>query len=340
MTFVEWGLVAILLMVFAGPFLVPKIEHNLEIFLFIMGCVAMTLSASWSGHIIHEALVEPLPISGVVLGAGFAFKWSRKKLEKGIQRLLTIIPLPLFIFLLVVVLGLIASVITAIIAALILVEFIAILKLNRKAEINITIIACFSIGLGAALTPLGEPLSTIIVSKMRQDFWYMARNFAYLIIPPIFCLGLFAPWFQNRQSAQADIVSWKSEDSVKTVILRGAKVYLFVMALIFLGSGFKPLIEHYLIQLPNGVLFWMNITSAVLDNATLAAAEVNPALSLTQMKSILMALLISGGMLIPGNIPNIIAANKLKIKSRDWAKLGLPLGFAMLMVYFIILEVL
>jgi len=48
--------------------------------------------------------------------------------------------------------------------------------------------------------------------------------------------------------------------------------------------------------------------------------------SVAQIKSALLGLLISGGMLIPGNIPNIIAAHALHIKSTEWARLGVPLG--------------
>ncbi|HMB45462.1 MAG TPA: DUF1646 family protein [Candidatus Methanoperedens sp.] len=51
----------------------------------------------------------------------------------------------------------------------------------------------------------------------------------------------------------------------------------------------------------------------------------------------LMGLLIAGVMLIPGNIPNIISANKLGITSKEWAKLGLPLGAVIMVVYYIIL---
>jgi predicted cation transporter len=50
-----------------------------------------------------------------------------------------------------------------------------------------------------------------------------------------------------------------------------------------------------------------------------------------------MGLLIAGGMLIPGNIPNIICAKKLSIKSREWARFGVPLGLAMMAGFFIIL---
>ena len=118
----------------------------------------------------------------------------------------------------------------------------------------------------------------------------------------------------------------EDEDKLSEVFIRAGKVYIFVMALIFLGAGFKPLIDAYLIKLPSQILFWVNMVSAILDNATLAAAEIGPTLSEAQIKSALLGLLISGGMLIPGNIPNIIAAHSLRIKSTEWAKLGVPLG--------------
>ena len=44
-------------------------------------------------------------------------------------------------------------------------------------------------------------------------------------------------------------------------------------------------------------------------------------------------------MLIPGNIPNIIAAGKMGITSKEWARYGVPLGFALLLIYFAILFV-
>lgn len=106
-------------------------------------------------------------------------------------------------------------------------------------------------------------------------------------------------------------------ETIKDVIMRALKVYVFIAALVLLGEGFKPVILEYFIQVPAVILFWINMASAVLDNATLAAAEIGPALSEFQIKSILMGLLISGGMLIPGNIPNIISASKLGITSRE-----------------------
>jgi predicted cation transporter len=59
-----------------------------------------------------------------------------------------------------------------------------------------------------------------------------------------------------------------------------------------------------------------------------------------QINAALMGLLIAGGMLIPGNIPNIISAGKLGITSKEWAKLGVPMGAVIMAVYFVVLFVL
>ncbi len=75
--------------------------------------------------------------------------------------------------------------------------------------------------------------------------------------------------------------------------------------------------------------------SAILDNATLTAAEISPVMDHVTIRSILLGLLISGGMLIPGNIPNIIAAGKLQITSKEWAQFGVPVGLITMLVYFI-----
>jgi predicted cation transporter len=75
----------------------------------------------------------------------------------------------------------------------------------------------------------------------------------------------------------------------------------------------------------------------VLDNATLAAAEIIPSLHERTVRFILLGLLISGGMLIPGNIPNIISASKLSIRSREWAAAAVPIGLVMMTAYFLIL---
>jgi predicted cation transporter len=75
-----------------------------------------------------------------------------------------------------------------------------------------------------------------------------------------------------------------------------------------------------------------------VDNATLTAAEIGPALTPAQQRGVLMGLLISGGMLIPGNIPNIVAAGRLGISSREWARVGLAAGLPLMLLCFGVLQ--
>ena len=89
--------------------------------------------------------------------------------------------------------------------------------------------------------------------------------------------------------------------------------------------------------MPTWALYWANSVSAILDNATLVAAEVVPSMRDRQITFVLMGLLISGGMLIPGNIPNIVSAAKLNIRSGEWARAALPYGAALMLGYFVLL---
>ena len=327
------GLSLIFVVVLVGPFLNKKIESNLEAFLFVMGAISATLSNAWSSEVIHEGFIAPINITLAVLIAGVLFHYLRKYLDHAMRRVLITVPLSVIVCSGIILLGLLSSVISAIIAALLLVELITVLPLHRHAEVNLTIIACFAIGLGAALTPLGEPLSTIAVSKLSGDpyhagFDYLFKLLAAYVFPAVVALGVVGIFFvrQIAEDTEASLAAEEEEEKLSEVFLRAGKVYIFVMALIFLGAGFKPLIDTYLLKLPSQILFWVNMVSAILDNATLAAAEIGPSLSEAQIKSALLGLLISGGMLIPGNIPNIIAAHALHIKSTEWARLGVPLG--------------
>jgi predicted cation transporter len=42
-------------------------------------------------------------------------------------------------------------------------------------------------------------------------------------------------------------------------------------------------------------------------------------------------------MLIPGNIPNIVVSARLKIRMKEWARLGLPMGIVLMIIYFLVL---
>jgi predicted cation transporter len=358
------GFLLIFLVVLLGPFKVKIIEENLEVFLFLCGVAAMTIAGSvelpgletgWRMEIIEEALTSPLHIGNIfgipigifqiVLIFGLIIYRWHEPIHNAIRKMTEKLSLKIMAFILIAVLGLVSSVISAILAAIILVEMVHALPLSRKSKVDLTVIACFSIGLGAALTPLGEPLSTIAVSKLSGEpynagFTFLFNMLGLYILPGILAYGLIGMFFLGKvDSNHPGMQTEDYNETLRDVIMRAIKVYVFIMALVLLGDGFKPIIFEYFAQIPPTILFWVNMVSAILDNATLAAAQIGPTLTEAQIKGILMGLLISGGMLIPGNIPNIISASKLGITSKEWARLGLPLGLVSMVVYFIILFV-
>lgn len=333
------GLVIILILVLFLPFSVKKVEHNLEVFLFVMGIAAASISGMMNLHLIEKALIDPINITLAVLIAGLVCKWGQVQLEKSILWMNRLLSPRIFFGLTVILLGLASSIITAIIAAIVLVIIINVLPLDRKSEIRFTVLACFSIGLGAALTPIGEPLATITISRLNEDFFYLLKLIGPEVIPAVVIFGILTIILVKPQESSDGLTAEQKSESYKEILIRSAKIYLFVMGLTFLGHGFEPLINEYILGLHPMLLYWINMISAILDNATLAAAEISPAMDQETIRAVLMGLIISGGMLIPGNIPNIISAGKLNITSKEWASFGVPVGLITMAVYFVVLFV-
>jgi len=356
------GLFGILLVVLIGPFRSKRVEQNLEVFLLGCGVIALTISGfatiegytfGWTTDVVIEALTAPLVITTVfgvpvgivqiVLIFGLFLYFCFNVVQRAIVWTVAHTSIPVFIFFIIVILGLVSSLISAILAALVLVEMVCALPINRGDKISVTIVACFSIGLGAALTPLGEPLSTIATSLLSGPPYYAGFDFLFnllglYILPGIIALGIVGMIIYHRSGLSEEALACElRRDTLAEVAIRAAKVYVFIVALIFLGEGFKPLIVQYVVSIPSVGLYWVNMISAVLDNATLASAEINPVLSELQIKSALMGLIIAGGMLVPGNIPNIISAGKIGITSKEWAKIGIPVGIVTMIIYFAVI---
>jgi predicted cation transporter len=326
------ALEVLLLAVLLGPVLIAPVAENLEFFFLGAGAAASGIAGQWGGGLFRSALTEPIALTAAVLGFGVLARLMRPTLDRRMAQLTKVVEARWIYFGLIVVLGLLSSVITAVIAALILVEAIALLKLDRQSEIAAVVLACFAIGLGAALTPVGEPLGTIATAALKADFWYLIRLLGPLVLVGILMVGassLFLP-AKYGHSLRADA----HRDSWSEVFIRAAKVYVFVVGLVGLSWGLRPLVDQYVSRMPQWALFWINSISAVVDNATLTAAEIGPALSHGQQRALLMGLLISGGMLVPGNIPNIVAAGRLRISSREWARVGLLAGLPLMVACF------
>jgi len=348
------SLVAILFVVLILPFVSKKVEENLEPFFLVMGIIGVTVNYYY--HTIdNQALVElakralttPVMISGIPIGItqvvlifGLLFYFYHSKIYSGLQRVLERIGFTAFVFSFVLILGLISSIISVIVTAVILSEIAAALKMDRKHKIEFVVLASFAVGLGAALTPIGEPLSTIAVSKLNAPFDYLFRILGAYIIPGVIGIAAYAAYRLKRHGVRVESVEATYTETIPRIVERAIRVFIFIAALELLGHSFTPLVYWYFRKLEPWQLYWLNTISAVVDNATLTAAEISPILTEEQIRSALLALLVSGGMLIPGNIPNIVAAGRLRITSKEWARVGVPFGLALLIIYFVIVEVL
>jgi predicted cation transporter len=326
----------LLLAVLLGPLLIKPIERNIEVFFLAAGSFASAVTGQWGWPLLRAALTEPLALTIAVLAFGVVARFLRPTLERSFQLLVGAIAPRWIYFGLIVALGLLSGIITAVIAALVLVEAIALLRLERDSEITVVVLACFAIGLGAALTPAGGPLSALAIAALRADFWYLTRLLGPLIIAGIIIIAgisFFVPAKEGAPlEADAHLDSWSE------IIIRALMVYLFVAGLIGLSWALRPIADQYVSRLPQWLLYWLNSISAVVDNATLTAVEIGPSLTASQQRNILMGLLISGGMLVPGNIPNIIAAGRLKISSREWTRIGLIVGLPLMLLCFAVLS--
>jgi predicted cation transporter len=350
-----WGIVAglgiITILVLSTPFKVKLVERNLEAFFLLMGILSVTVSGLWDWPLVIDALKAPVMIGALPLGIfqvvlvfGLLIHFFNKQFYRTVTVLVGRLNLKLFIFLLITVLGLISSIISVIVTAVLLAELIAALPLAKEDRVRLVVIACFAVGLGAVLTPLGEPLSTILVQKLagppyHAGFSFPLSTFGVYVVPGVIATAVFGAFFVGRRgtmTSDTGPISGYSE-SVRSVFLRAIRVFIFIAALVLLGEGLKPLIIWFFIKIPAGALYWINMVSAMLDNATLAAVEISPSMAMSQIISIILGLLIAGGMLVPGNIPNIVAAARLKISMREWAVIGLPIGLVMMAIYFLVL---
>ncbi|MDV2888146.1 DUF1646 family protein, partial [Alkalihalophilus pseudofirmus] len=83
----------------------------------------------------------------------------------------------------------------------------------------------------AALTPIGEPLSTITVSKMNKDFFYLIDLIGVETIPAVLIFGILSMFLVKPQKSSDGLKSEENSENYKEIFIRSAKIYLFVMGL-------------------------------------------------------------------------------------------------------------
>ena len=326
-----------------GPAVSRLVEEQIEAFFLVIGLLAMTLAGAWRWEVARHALAEPVWITLAVIVAGVAFDQLRESMDRAMALVRARVARPLLCGGAVFLIALLSSVITAIVAALVLVETIGLLRLGSRARPRVTVAGCFAIGLGASLTPLGEPLSTLAADALGLGFTGLFGLLALYVLPGMLACSIAAGLFVSNEegagAAPAVVPALAHlRESVLYSCLRGLRVYVFVAALVLVSRAFADLALRYVPRLSPGQLFWANTVSAVMDNATLVALEIH-GMEPARAREAIIALLVAGGMLIPGNIPNIVAAAALRIGAGGWAKVGIPMGLALLGIYFVSLQV-
>lgn len=345
---VLYALISILVAILVAPLVSRRVEENLEIFFLVMGLLASIISGSFGAELLLEALKTPVVIHEIPVGifqavliSGLLFEHYRERIGSLFTRL-GYHSLPTVYASMVLILGLGSSVISAIVASAIIAEIAKTIGLPKRSRTILLVLPAYSIGVGAALTPLGEPLSTIAVAKLsgepyHADFLFLARLLWDYVLAIVLITSI-ATWYIYRRSLDPQAIEEKAEEAGKNyreAIIRAIKVYIFVFALVLLGHSFEPVVDRYIAHLPPQALYIFGSTSAFLDNATLVAAIITPEMGIEQIKSFLVSLLISGGLLIPGNVPNIVIAYTNKIGFREWAMKSIPIGLTLFIGAFI-----
>ena len=80
------GLFIILILVLFLPFTVKKVEQNLEVFLFIMGIAAATVSGMMNMDLIGKALVDPINITLSRINRWFNYQMGTNSIGKSHPR--------------------------------------------------------------------------------------------------------------------------------------------------------------------------------------------------------------------------------------------------------------
>ncbi len=334
--------VALVDLLLIGPVLSRTIEEHIELFFLVIGLLAMTLAGAWRWDVASRAAALPLGITLTVIVADVIFGRVRGRMDRALGWMQARVERSLLSGGAVFVIALLSAMLTAIVAALMLAELVELMRLGPRARVRVTVAGCFAIGLGSALTPLGGPLSTLAASGLGMGFGGLFAMLAPYVLPGMLACaivaGLFASGDDGKSTAAAAPTVVLIRESALRALLRGLKVYVFIAGLVLVGEAFAPLAARYVPMFGQSALYWANTVSATMDNATLVALEVH-AMDPARARAALLALLLAGGMLIPGNIPNIVAAATLRIGAGAWARIGIPMGLVLLGIYFALLHV-
>ena len=335
-------LAVIVLNLLIWPFMSKWVENHLEIFLLVIGLAAVTVTGGWNKDFIYQTLNAPVNVAFIVLVVSVIFNYYSRYIFRMLFILFRYFEPQHSFAILVFLLGITSSVFSVTVAALVLAEVLQVVNLERDQTVKVTVYACYAIGLGALLLPLAEPLGLIIHNQLaagphQADFFFMLRYFFWWIVPGLALMAFAAGYTVRNANTQVQLHIREDKEDYKSILRRTWHIYLFVAALHLISTGLRPFAQSTVAHLSGKILFWANAASVVIDNATLAAIEVTPTVTLHNLTYMIIGLAAFGSMLVQGNLPNIVAAEKLGIKSRQWARVAVPVGLALMTGYFVAL---
>ena len=324
------------------PFVSRWVESHLELFLLAIGAVAVTVSGNWSGELIRKTLSSPVYVSFIVVVVSVIFNNYSRYIFRVLFAFFRALEPRYSFALLVFLLGMVSSLVSVTVAALVLAEVLQVVNLEHNTTVKITVFACYAIALGAVLSPLAEPMGLVISNALagpphQADFFFLFRHFFGWITPAVCGLAVAAGVAARHAGTTMQMHIREDKESYTSILRRTLHVYMFVAALTLISTGLRPLAQSTITHLGGKVLFLANAVSVIIDNATLAAIEIVPTISRTDLIYMVIGLAAFGSMLVQGNLPNIVAAEKLGIKSREWAAVAVPTGLVLISVYFVLL---
>lgn len=321
------------------PLVSKWVENHLELFLLLVGAAAVTIIGGWNKNFVYQTLNSPVNVAFIVLVVSVIFNYYSRYIFRVLFVLFKYLEPRYSFAVLVFLLGLTSSIFSVTVAALVLAEVLQVVNLEREQTVKVTVYACYAIGMGAVLLPLAEPLGLVIYNELaagvhQADFFFMLKHFFWWIVPGIAVMALAAGYTVRHANTQVQLHIREDKEDYKSMLRRTWHIYLFVAALSLISTGLRPFAQSTIAQLSGKILFWANSVSVIIDNATLAAIEVTPNVTVPNLMYMVIGLAAFGSMLIQGNLPNIVAAEKLGIKSREWARVAVPAGLVLMSGYF------
>lgn len=323
----------------AGPLLDERIAKRVEWLALGLGAFALTVSWRWSEAVVVESLARAAALCGALVAGALFFSLAHAPLRRAVTRLCARFGARAAVAAAVAVSGLAAPFVTAGVAVLLLVEVLAALPLADVRRQEAAVLGCCAVGLGSGLSAVGGPASAVLLSKLARAAYPVTGPFLFALVgawlvPGILALAAGAAVLCGRADPAA---APRPEDpfSLWSLLVLTGRLFVFTGGLVLLGDGLTPLIERAFLSLHPAALYWANAAAAVMDNAALVAVQISPTMSQDQLRYAFLGVLTSGGALLTGDPPNLVAAHKLGIPAREWARVGVPASAALMLFSFL-----